>query len=154
MTSSSTSSSSIRLPIYTFIILLFDIYILVNTYNMQKDDYSCKCAQTWYLKQVLHSIMIIIALQALLLIFTLVKDLITPNKLLLILAGTFVLGFIGLQIYYIVMMLLTVHKLNKDNCTCVDKTFKNTLTYYASVRAILIVIGISIIILLSLSHKK
>ncbi len=148
--------SSKILPIYSFIILLFDIYILVNTYNMQKDNYTCKCAQTWYLKQVLNSIMILIGLQlglfifALIFIFVLSKYVIKHYTLLLILAGAFSLGFVGLQIYYIVMMLLTVHKLNKDKCTCVDKTFQNTMTYYASFRAITIVLGI----ILSLLHKN
>jgi hypothetical protein len=150
-------SSSKILQISLFIIFLFDIYILINTYNMQKETYSCKCAQTWYLKQVFNSIITIFALPFLLFIVGLVTLIfISPNflinnyKLLLILGLIFVFGSIFIQIYYIVMMLLTVNKLNKDNCNCVDKIFKNTLTYYSIFR--IIFIGITIIFGSSYKH--
>ena len=133
-----------------FIMLLLDIYILVTTYNMQKDNYTCKCAQTWYLKQVLLSITIIFSITVALFILFIVhmslimKRLIRHNELFSILIKVFVGALFFFQIYYVIMMLLTVHKLNKDNCTCVDKTFKNTLTYYSVIRGLYMVIGIII----------
>jgi hypothetical protein len=143
-------------PIIMFIVLAVDIYILVNTLNMQKESYNCKCAQNWELKQVSNSIITIISLQVSLILLVLFVNFIYKHKILLVFAALIIIGLFLIKLYYIIMMLLMIRNLDKKNCLCVDPTFKTNLTYYAGIRTFLVVVGIISLIskIMLMNNKK
>jgi hypothetical protein len=142
-------------PIIMLIVLAVDIYILVNTLNMQKESYNCKCAQNWELKQVSNSIITIISLQVSLILIGLFINFIYKHTLLLLFAALIIIALFLIKLYYVITMLMMIHKLDKNNCLCVDPTFKTNLTYYAGIRAFLVVVGIiSLVSKIMLMNKK
>jgi hypothetical protein len=135
--------------ILSIIYLFIDIYIYRTSMSMLDTNYACKCGQTWQLKQLSNTIFTIISLQlgliVIMLILTLLQSMLTvPNmtfiKVMMLLMGLIALALMGLQIYYIYLMLTYVNDLKKNKCVCVDKTYTDTLFYYGWFKIILIVL--------------
>lgn len=160
MTSKSIIGSIIT-PIIFVVILAIDIYILVNVLHMQKSTYECKCAQVWHLKQVTNTIITIISFQLAIFILGLIniyiygnnKDLSVLSKLIKLIS----LALFIAQLYYIIMLISLISKLDNIKCLCVDPKFKTFLTYYAGIRAFiagLLIIALVIILVSKLSNRK
>jgi hypothetical protein len=162
MTSKSKSvSGSIITPIIFVLILAIDIYILVTILNMQKGTYQCKCAQVWHLKQVTNTIITIISFQLAIFILGLInvyiygnhKDFSVLSKLIKLIS----LALFIAQLYYIVMLISLIAKLDNIKCLCVDPKFKTFLTYYTGFKAFvtgLIILLFVIMIVSKLSNRK
>ena len=142
-------------PIVFVIILAFDIYILVETLKMQKSNYQCKCAQVWFLKQVSNSIITIISLQLGIFVLSLIMNAISHHHHILsnVLRLLSVVLFI-VQIYYIIMMVSLIAKLDTIKCVCVDPWFKSLMTYYAGIRVFLLLIVLMVFIILLVNKNK
>ena len=139
--------------ITSIICFLIDLYILYNTQEILKPEYTCTCAKTYHVKSISQSIMIIIGLNFIVLtsMFLLSSG---YNKLfhpLLIL-----LSFVGIcvQVYYLYLMITYINELKKNNCECVDPTFVNTVYYYAWTRIALAVAGFIMVLILLLVFKS
>lgn len=159
MTSKSVSGSIIS-PIIFVIILAIDIYILVSVLNMQKSSYECKCAQVWHLKQVTNIIITIISFQLAIFVLGLINIYIYGNKKAFSVLSKFIklisLALFIAQLYYIVMLISLITKLDNIKCLCVDPKFKTFLTYYTGFRttvAILLIIILAIFIVSKLSNR-
>jgi hypothetical protein len=136
------NSNKIPSIIMMIIILMIDVYIFQSMQEIAKDNYECKCAQTYHVTKISQTIIIIIGLQLLLSIITF-----------LLMTGTFVQSIMGLlsllmivvtgmQIYYIYLMITYLSDLKKNNCTCVNKNVTDVLFYYAWARILTLVIGV------------
>lgn len=142
--------SSYRSVLYVGVMLLIlavDIYILVNTLKMQKDSYPCKCAQNWELKQISNSIITIISLQIALLLLALLVKFVYSSQVIVLFIGLIAIALFFVKLYYVITMLIMIHKLDKTKCLCVDPTFKTNLTYYAGIRIFLVALGVVSVIL-------
>lgn len=163
MTSSKSSSvsGSIIAPIIFVIILAIDIYILVTGLEMQKSNYECKCAQVWHLKQITNTIITIISFQLAIFVLGLInvyiygnhKDFSVLSKLIKLIS----LSLFIAQLYYIVMLISLIAKLDSIKCLCVNPKFKTFLTYYTGFRALvagLLILVLAIIIVSKISNRK
>ncbi len=158
--SSKSSVSSIITPIIFVIILAIDIYILISGLEMQKNSYECKCAQVWHLKQVTNTIITIISFQLAIFVLGLINIYIYGNKKSLTILSKFIklisLSLFIAQLYYIIMLISLISKLDNIKCLCVDPKFKTFLTYYAGIRgfvASLLIIVLVIILASKLSNR-
>jgi hypothetical protein len=131
-----------RLPslIATIISLMIDVYIFRSMQDIKKDDYECKCAKTEHVQKISNTIIVIISLQILLSIISLLISSELLNSTLISLTIIPILGVVGVQIYYLYLMISYLNDLKKHNCTCVNKTVTDVLFYYAWGRVILLVI--------------
>ncbi len=145
---------SILYPIVFVIILAFDIYILVETLKMQKSNYDCKCAQVWFLKQVSNSIITIISLQLGIFVLSLIMNAISHHHILSNVLRLLSVVLFIVQIYYIIMMVSLIGKLDTIKCVCVDPWFKSLMTYYAGVRIFLLLIVLMVFIMLLVNRNK
>ena len=148
--------------ILSIIYLFIDIYIYKTSMSMLDTNYACKCGQTWQLKQLTNIIFSIISLQfgliGIMLILVLLQSMLTaPNmtflKVMMVLMGLIALALMGLQIYYIYLMITYVDDLKKNKCMCVDKTYTDTLFYYGWFKIVLIVLLIFISIINAVQMK-
>ena len=128
------------------LVLAVDIYILVNTLKMQKSNYECKCAQNMELKQISNSIIAIISLQISLFLLAIFVKFIYKSQVILLFILLIAIALFFVKLYYVITMLMMIHKLDKNKCLCVDPTFKTNMTYYAGIRIFLVVAGIISII--------
>jgi hypothetical protein len=134
---------SVILPL---IYLFLDLYIYKTSLSMLDSNYQCKCGQTWQLKQLSDVIFTIISLQVSLIVIALIlTSLNTISNMyvlkgLILFVGLIGLALMGLQIYYIYLMITYVNDLKKNNCLCVDKTYSDTLFYYGWVKIIFTVL--------------
>ena len=141
--------------VLSIIYLFIDIYIYRTSMSMLDTNYACKCGQTWQLKQLSNTIFTIISLQfgliGIMLILVLLQSMLTiPNmtfiKIMTVLMVLIGFALIGLQIYYIYLMLTYLNDLKKNKCMCVDKTYTDTLFYYGWFKIALSVLFIVIVI--------
>ncbi len=128
---------------------------------MQKNSYECKCAQVWHLKQVTNTIITIISFQLAIFVLGLINIYIYGNKKSLTILSKFIklisLALFIAQLYYIVMLISLIAKLDSIKCLCVDPKFKTFLTYYTGFRALfagLLIIILAIIIVSKISNRK
>jgi hypothetical protein len=163
MTSSKSRSvsGSIIAPIIFVVILAIDIYILVTGLQMQKSTYECKCAQVWHLKQITNTIITIISFQLAIFVLGLINIYIYGNHKDFSVLSKFIklisLGLFIAQLYYIIMLISLIAKLDNIKCLCVDPKFKTFLTYYTGFRALfagLLIIILAIIIVSKISNRK
>ena len=148
------SVSSVWYPIIFVMILAIDIYILVETLKMEKYDYQCKCAQVWHLKQVSNSVITVISLQLGIFVFSLISSLMNHNRVLSVFIKILSIALFIAQLYYIIMMLSLIGKLDKIKCLCVDPQFKTVMTYYAGIRAFVIIATILFLITFVILNRK
>jgi hypothetical protein len=154
MKSNSILNSIVR-PLLLITFLAIDIYILVTTLDMQKSNYECKCAQVWYLKQVSNSIITIISLQLIIFVLAAINGMAGLGVL-----STFIsllsVAILIVQLYYVIMMMGLIGKLDTIKCVCVNPGFKSFLTYYAGFKALMaifLIIGLSMIVVSTFSKK-
>ena len=149
--------------ILSIIYLFIDIYIYKTSMSMLDTNYACKCGQTWQLKQLSNTIFTIISLQfgliGIMLILLLLQSMLTtPNmiflKVMMVLIGLIALALMGLQIYYIYLMITYINDLKKNKCICVDKTYTDTLFYYGWFKICLIVLFIFLAFINVIKMKK
>lgn len=135
----------------SIIYLFIDVYIYRTSQSMLDSNYQCKCGQTWQIKRLTEIIFSIICIQLGVLIISFVMTLIGNNTALMIVSKLLGLGMIallGLQIYYIYLMITYVNDLKQNKCLCVDETFTNTLFYYGWFKIISLVMAIIILTVL------
>ena len=135
----------------SIIYLFIDVYIYRTSQSMLDSNYQCKCGQTWQIKRLTEIIFSIICIQLGVLIISFVMTLIGNNTALMIVSKLLGLGMIallGLQIYYIYLMITYVNDLKQNKCLCVDETFTNTLFYYGWFKIISLVMAIIIFTIL------
>ena len=135
----------------SIIYLFIDVYIYRTSQSMLDTNYQCKCGQTWQIKRLTEIIFSIICIQLGVLIISFVMTLIGNNTALMIVSKLLGLGMIallGLQIYYIYLMITYVNDLKQNKCLCVDETFTNTLFYYGWFKIISLVMAIIILTVL------
>ena len=149
--------------ILSIIYLFIDIYIYKTSMSMLDTNYACKCGQTWQLKQLSNTIFTIISLQfgliGIMLILLLLQSMLTtPNmiflKVMMVLIGLIALALMGLQIYYIYLMITYINDLKKNKCICVDKNYTDTLFYYGWFKICLIVLFIFLAFINVIKMKK
>lgn len=133
-----------RLPslIMMIIILMVDVYIFQSMQEIKQDNYQCKCAQTYHVRKISETIMIIIGLQLLMAIipFILMTGIFTQAMIGLLSLTMLVVS--GMQIYYIYLMITYLSELKKNNCVCVNKNVTDVLFYYAWARIAVLVLGV------------
>ncbi len=139
-------------PILVLTVIAIDLYILGQVLNMQKDSYSCKCAQKWYLKHVSTALIIILSIQAALFLFGVVARVFHTSNVITGASGVLSISLFFVQIYYIIMMLTMLKSLKQDNCLCVDPGFISLMKYYSGIRAVFAFIVIIAIIILSVTR--
>jgi hypothetical protein len=149
----SASSGKIIKRILMLITLMIDIYILVTTLNMQKPEYQCKCAQKWYLKQISNSIITILSLQIAIFVLVLFKNVLFSRTVTKNLIEFIAIALAFVQLYYTIVMISLIYKLDKDKCQCVDPRFKSVVTFYSGFRALLTIMMI-FIIAVGIHNKK
>jgi hypothetical protein len=144
----------------SIIILLIDIYIFRNTQEIQKPGYACQCGNTYQIKRISQTILTIIGLTLLLFISLFIikilmsKQLYQSIKILSILIMFISLFNIGLQAYYLYLMITYVYDLDNHGCTCVDSNFVSIVKYYSWTRLLIAIFSIiSVIIILSVMSR-
>ena len=119
------------LPVVILVVILFiDYYIFNNVMAMQKEGYQCKCAKTWHLKNISQVIIANIAIQLINAIaaFILMSHPSSSKGFMIGLVG--IIG-LGIQIYYLYLMISYINQLKNTNCACVEDKFTNIMSYYA-----------------------
>jgi hypothetical protein len=144
----------------SLVILLIDIYIFRNTQEIQKPGYACQCGNTYQIKRISQTILTIIGLTLLLFISLFIikilmsKQLYQSIKILSILIMSISLFNIGLQAYYLYLMITYVYDLDNQGCTCVDPNFVSIVKYYSWTRLLVAIFSIiSVIIILSVISR-
>jgi hypothetical protein len=136
--------NSNRIPsiIMMIIILMIDVYIFQSMQEIKQDNYECKCAQTYHVRKISETIIIIIGLQLLISIITfiLMTGTFIPSVIALLSLSMMVVA--GMQIYYIYLMITYLSELKKNNCMCVNKNVTDVLFYYAWARIATLVLGV------------
>ncbi len=124
------------------IILMIDVYIFQSMQEIKQDNYECKCAQTYHVRKISETIIIIIGLQLLISIITfiLMTGTFIPSVIALLSLSMMVVA--GMQIYYIYLMITYLSELKKNNCMCVNKNVTDVLFYYAWARIASLVLGV------------
>jgi hypothetical protein len=141
------NSNKIPSIIMMIIILMIDVYIFQSMQEISKDNYECKCAQTYHVSKISQTIIIIIGLQLLISIITFILMSGTFIPLIIGLFSLSMLVVTGMQIYYIYLMITYLSDLKKNNCTCVNTNVTDVLFYYAWARVALLVLGAIIFIM-------
>lgn len=127
--------------VLSLIVLVVDLYILYNMYKIQDETNQCTCANTWHTKRITNIIMIIIGVQVLLLVMFMIFAN-QKTRTMQLVASFLSLVLFAVHIYYAYIMVSYIMQLQKDNCSCLDSTFKTTFTVYTIVRVVMSVIAI------------
>jgi hypothetical protein len=150
-TSQNSSSKTLLLLIVPLIVLIIDVYIFRHIQDIKKENYQCKCGQTWQINKISDIIISVISIQLVNLIIQLYLTSQPKISIVISLMALLTLVSFGVQIYYIYLMFSYLNDLKKNDCKCVDKTLVNTLFYYSYFKVIMFIIGliVGLIVLLS-----
>jgi len=132
-------------PIFTFLLIFIDIYILVSLRQLEKETSKCQCAQTWHSRELVWvgSVTLISRMMKLIYREPLLQaiqkkktDLVVP----------LILDF-ALSVYYIYLIVKYVMVLQKNKCNCLGPVH-DVLHYYAYT---LLFVGVLMVLFVGLS---
>lgn len=138
-------------PIITFVLVLFDIYVLVTLRQIEQGLIDCKCAETWHLKKLTKTMTFILLMHIVSMIF---HQAIKENQQLALEGkGTFLITLINIpfliayfvNLYDIYVLFDYVMYLDKSKCICIGKPMNNLLYYYGVFRLGMIVLALFLV---------